>query len=233
MNTNQLNAVRSRAHVFDVTVRRATHVFDPAGAGVGENVSGHGRREVEDVSGDAEHAAVRVRCSVARSAADRLAGHATRPRPVRSQHRRRHARAAWAAGTAVRSLGDCGQPAATHGDKVYLVSLPGRYSAWFRNLEAHPEVTVRLRGGTFDGVTREITDAEERDAGKAIYCSSVNFFDRFTYLAHRTGPPTGERIRATLERWFAVCVPLVIDLSGAPHAAAMNGVLRLVRGSAQ
>jgi deazaflavin-dependent oxidoreductase (nitroreductase family) len=100
------------------------------------------------------------------------------------------------------------------GDKVYLVSLPGRYSAWFRNIQAHPQVRLRMRGGTFEGVAREITDLEEYEAGKAIYCGGVNPFDRLTYLAHRTGRPTAERIRAMLERWFTVCTPLLIELSG-------------------
>jgi deazaflavin-dependent oxidoreductase (nitroreductase family) len=100
------------------------------------------------------------------------------------------------------------------GDKVYLVSLPGRYSAWFRNIQARPRVTLRIRGGTFEGVAREITDPEEYQAGKAIYCGALNLFDRLTYLAHRTGRPTAERIRALLERWFTVCIPLIIELSG-------------------
>jgi deazaflavin-dependent oxidoreductase (nitroreductase family) len=100
------------------------------------------------------------------------------------------------------------------GDKVYLVSLPGRYSAWFRNIEAHPRVNLRIRGGTFEGMAREITDVEEYDAANAIYCAAVYPFDRLTYLTHRTGRPTAEQIRAVLERWYTVCVPLVIELSG-------------------
>jgi deazaflavin-dependent oxidoreductase (nitroreductase family) len=99
------------------------------------------------------------------------------------------------------------------GDKVYLVSLPGRYSAWFRNLQANPHVRLRIRGGTFDGVAREITDPAEYEAGKAIYCGTVNLFDRPMHRAHRRGRPTPERIRTLLERWFTVCTPLVIELS--------------------
>lgn len=99
------------------------------------------------------------------------------------------------------------------GEKVYLVSLPGRYSSWFRNIQAQPQVKVRMRGGTFEGVAREITDPEEYEAGKAIYCASLNLFDRPMYRNHRRGRPTPERIRALLERWFTVCTPLVIELS--------------------
>ena len=99
------------------------------------------------------------------------------------------------------------------GDRVYVVSLPGRYSAWFRNIQAQPHVTLRIRGGTFEGVAREITDPAEYETGKAIYCGALSIFDRFTYLAHRTGRPTADRIRALNERWFTVCIPLVIDLT--------------------
>ena len=100
------------------------------------------------------------------------------------------------------------------GDKVYLVSLPGRYSAWFRNIQAKPRVTLRMRGGTFEGIAREISDPAEYEAGKAVYCGTINSFDRLTYRAHRKGHPTPDRIRALLERWFTVCTPLVIELLG-------------------
>ena len=100
------------------------------------------------------------------------------------------------------------------GDKVYVVSLPGRFSAWSRNIEAEPSVKLRIRGGNFDGVARAITDAPERERAKAVYCGTVNPFDHMTYRAHRKGRPNPARIRALLERWFAVCLPLVIELSG-------------------
>ena len=99
------------------------------------------------------------------------------------------------------------------GDKVYLVSLPGRYGGWFRNIEAHPQVTLRMRGGTFDGVAREITDPAEHQTARNIYCGTLTPFDRGTYLVHRPGRPTPERIKAMLERWFAVCTPLVVEVS--------------------
>ena len=100
------------------------------------------------------------------------------------------------------------------GDKVYLVSLPGKYGAWFRNIQARPQVKLRMRGGTYDGVAREITDRDEYETARAIYCGSLNPFDRGAYLNHRTGRPTPERIREMLERWFTVCTPLVVELSG-------------------
>ena len=103
-----------------------------------------------------------------------------------------------------------------NGDKVYLVSLPGKYGGWFRNIQAQPQVKLRMRGGIFDGVAREITDRDEYETARAIYCDTVYPFDRGSYVNHRTGRPTEERIREMLERWFTVCTPLVIELSNEP-----------------
>ncbi|MDP9067881.1 MAG: nitroreductase family deazaflavin-dependent oxidoreductase [Actinomycetota bacterium] len=100
------------------------------------------------------------------------------------------------------------------GDKVYLVSLPGRYSSWFRNIQGQPQVNLRMRGGTFQGTAREIRDRDEYETARAIYCGTLTVFDRLSYLNHRTGLPTSERIRGMLERWFTVCTPLVVELSG-------------------
>ncbi len=98
------------------------------------------------------------------------------------------------------------------GDKVYLVSLRGRFGAWFRNLQAEPRVRLRLRGGTYDGVAREITNPAEYEAGKAVYCGTVNPFDRLEHRAHRRGRPTPERIRDLHTHWFTVGAPIVIDI---------------------
>lgn len=100
------------------------------------------------------------------------------------------------------------------GDKVYLVSLPGRFGGWFRNIQAHSQVKLRLRGGTFDGVARELGDGDEYETARTIYCGTLTPFDRATYLVHRTGRPTPETIRELLQRWFAVCTPLVVELCG-------------------
>lgn len=97
-------------------------------------------------------------------------------------------------------------------DKVFLVSLRGRYGAWYRNLAANPEVTLQVRGGRVTGTAREIRDAEEHAEARRAYCETVNFFDRLEYRAHRRGKPTPERIRALHDRWFTVCLPLVIEL---------------------
>ena len=99
------------------------------------------------------------------------------------------------------------------GDKVYLVSLRGRYGAWFRNTQAYPNVRLRIRGGSFDGAARAITDPAEYEAAKVAYCGTVNWFDRLEYRAHRRGRSTPERVRDLHTHWFTVGTPVVVDLS--------------------
>jgi deazaflavin-dependent oxidoreductase (nitroreductase family) len=100
------------------------------------------------------------------------------------------------------------------GNQVFVVSLAGRYGGWYRNLAANPRAQLRMRGGWFRGMVREIEDEAELAQARQIYCDTVTFFDRIEYLNHRKGRPTRERIRALHTRWFAVCMPLVFDVEG-------------------
>ena len=51
------------------------------------------------------------------------------------------------------------------GQQAYLVAIGGERNAWLENTRANPNVRLRIRGGTFSGVTRELRDeAEARDA---------------------------------------------------------------------
>ena len=99
------------------------------------------------------------------------------------------------------------------GNKVYLVSLRSRYGALFRNIQAEPHVTLRIRGGIFPALANEVTDPKEYEQAKTAYCGTLNPFDRLEHRAHRKGRPTPERIRALHEHWFWVGTPVVIDLS--------------------
>ncbi len=105
--------------------------------------------------------------------------------------------------------------AITRDDKAFLVSLRGQYGAWYRNLAANPHVELRIRGGRFRGIAREIRDADEYARAREAYCETLNFFDRLEYLAHRLGWPTKDRIRDLHVRWFTACTPIVIDLDRA------------------
>jgi deazaflavin-dependent oxidoreductase (nitroreductase family) len=100
-----------------------------------------------------------------------------------------------------------------NGETFYLVSLTGSGAAWFLNLKADPHVKLRIRGGIFDGLAREITDPAEHEKGKRDYSRTVNPFDRIEYRMHRTGAPTDEKIRAMHEKWYTDGTPMIIELS--------------------
>lgn len=100
-----------------------------------------------------------------------------------------------------------------NGEKVYLVSLTGSGAAWFLNAKANPQVKLRVKGGSFDGLAREITDPAAVEDGRRIYSTTVNPFDHVEYRMHRTGTPTDEKIRAMHEKWYTDGTPVVIELS--------------------
>jgi deazaflavin-dependent oxidoreductase (nitroreductase family) len=49
------------------------------------------------------------------------------------------------------------------GDSVYLVSIGGPDIAWLKNIQANPNVFLRIPGGTFTGRARELTDPLEAE----------------------------------------------------------------------
>jgi deazaflavin-dependent oxidoreductase (nitroreductase family) len=110
--------------------------------------------------------------------------------------------------------------AVRHANRAYIVmirpTLASRASAWVAawmwNIRANPNVRLRIRGGTFTGRARELTDAEELRAAREVYCGTVNPFDYFEYAFHRVGRPTRARIEALHHGWFDTGIPLVVEL---------------------
>ncbi len=105
------------------------------------------------------------------------------------------------------------------GPKAYIVMLgpvllgrPGAVSAWLLNVRADPRVRLRIRGGTFAGVARELTDAAEIAQAMAVYCSTVSRFDYIECAFHRGGRPTRAKIEELHRGWFENGVPLVVEL---------------------
>jgi deazaflavin-dependent oxidoreductase (nitroreductase family) len=98
------------------------------------------------------------------------------------------------------------------GDKVYVAAMKGgETTGWVKNARANPSLTVRLRGGTFPGLARDLTEAE-REEGSEAYCETVTPFDYMTYMMWRKGVPTPSRIRALFRGWFRDGTPLIIAL---------------------
>lgn len=98
------------------------------------------------------------------------------------------------------------------GDTAYLVAIGGEHSRWLKNVRAHPEVALRIRGGRFTGVVREPCDPGEIDEARAVFCETVKPFDYGECMVHRAGRPTREKIVALHRKWFEGGAPLVVEL---------------------
>jgi deazaflavin-dependent oxidoreductase (nitroreductase family) len=102
------------------------------------------------------------------------------------------------------------------GDRVYLVAIGGPRAAWVKNVRADPNVRLRIRGGAFAGVARELErDTEELEVATAVFCETLNPFDFYECRMHLPGTPSAERIEQLHRSWFTHGTPLVIELVAA------------------
>lgn len=98
------------------------------------------------------------------------------------------------------------------GDKAYLVSIGGDRTAWFRNIQANPNVRLRIRSGRFGGVARTLRDQAEREEAMTAFCGTVTAFDYAECGVHRRGRPTRSKIVELHRAWFEGGIPLVVEL---------------------
>jgi deazaflavin-dependent oxidoreductase (nitroreductase family) len=107
------------------------------------------------------------------------------------------------------------------GDRVYLfalrlphiaVSNPGAVQAWVHNIRANPNVRLRICGGDFDGVAREIADVVERELARSLVCDTVFPNDYGECALHLRGLPTRTKVQELHRYWFETGIPIVIDL---------------------
>jgi deazaflavin-dependent oxidoreductase (nitroreductase family) len=107
------------------------------------------------------------------------------------------------------------------GNKAYLVQLrppelamtrPSAVSAWVWNIRANPNVELRIRGGTFAGVARELKEPAELAEARHTLCETVKLFDYGECNVHLRGLPTRAKIQELHRYWFDTGVPLVVDL---------------------
>jgi deazaflavin-dependent oxidoreductase (nitroreductase family) len=107
------------------------------------------------------------------------------------------------------------------GDCAYLVQLvpphvavtrPGAVSSWVWNIRANPRVRLRIKGGSFDGLAREINDPAEREAARSVICESVYPTDYAEAGLHLRGHPTRAKIKELHRYWFDTGHPLVVEL---------------------
>jgi deazaflavin-dependent oxidoreductase (nitroreductase family) len=106
------------------------------------------------------------------------------------------------------------------GDKAYIVMLRptpkaiamSSTSAWVLNIRADPRVRLRMKGGTFAGVARELKDPIEAQRAADEYCETINPFDYAECTFHRSGRPTRAKIKELHRSWFEHGIPLEIEL---------------------
>ena len=106
-------------------------------------------------------------------------------------------------------------------DKVYIVQLrppelamtrPSAVAAWVWNIRSNPNVELRIRGGTFAGVARELKDPAELAEAREALSETVNLFDYGECELHLRGLPTRSKIKDLHRYWFDTGIPLVVDL---------------------
>jgi deazaflavin-dependent oxidoreductase (nitroreductase family) len=107
------------------------------------------------------------------------------------------------------------------GNKAYLVSLrlpeqamrrPSAVAAWVWNIRSEPSVRLRIRGGTFAGIARELSEPAELEQARKALSDTVNLFDYGECSVHLRGLPMRAKIRELHGYWFDTGVPLVIEL---------------------
>jgi deazaflavin-dependent oxidoreductase (nitroreductase family) len=97
-------------------------------------------------------------------------------------------------------------------DRAYLVAIGGEFSGWLKNVRTNPEVRLRIRGGRFTGVARELRDAAEKEEAMSAYCETVIPFDYAECRVHRKGRPTRSKVVELHRTWFEGGIPLVVEL---------------------
>jgi deazaflavin-dependent oxidoreductase (nitroreductase family) len=107
------------------------------------------------------------------------------------------------------------------GNNAYLINLrppklamsrPSAVAAWVWNIRANPNVRLRIRGGTFVGLARELKDPAELEHARAALCETVNLFDYGECDLHLHGLPTRAKIKELHHYWFDTGIPLVVEL---------------------
>jgi deazaflavin-dependent oxidoreductase (nitroreductase family) len=111
------------------------------------------------------------------------------------------------------------------GSSVYVVMLrppvvamenPDIITAWVLNIRSDPNVSLRLRGGEFPGLARELAEPDELQKARDVFCEAVVPFDYGECNVHLRGLPNRNKIRELNRYWFDTGVPLAIDLAIAP-----------------
>jgi deazaflavin-dependent oxidoreductase (nitroreductase family) len=102
------------------------------------------------------------------------------------------------------------------GNRAFIVMIKPhitvKASAWVLNIRANPNVSLRIRGGTFAGIARELNDEKELQQASELYRGAVHPFDYVECTFHRGWHPTRSKVKELHSSWFDTGIPLVIQL---------------------
>ena len=98
------------------------------------------------------------------------------------------------------------------GSRAFLLAIGGENVAWLKNIRVNPKVRLRIPGGTFSGIAREVRDNAERDEARDAFVGTVMPWDYAECNFHRPGRPTREKIQELHRTWFEHGVPVIVDL---------------------
>src|ERR1700733_4253258 len=96
------------------------------------------------------------------------------------------------------------------GERAYLVQLrppklqrehPAAIAGWVWNIRANPHVRLRIRGGSFAGVARELTQPAELALARAAMTETVHLADYGECDLHMRGWPTRAKIQELHAYW--------------------------------
>ncbi len=93
-----------------------------------------------------------------------------------------------------------------------MVSIGGPDMAWLKNIQANPNVSLRIVGGRFAGRARKLSDPLEIEQARDAYCEPTNAVDYMACMNWRKGRPTRSRIKDLTRGWFEEGIPLVVEL---------------------
>lgn len=96
---------------------------------------------------------------------------------------------------------------------VIAMARPSAVTAWVWNIRANPNVRLRIRGGTFKGVARELNEPAELERAREAFCETVNATDYGECALHLRGLPTRSKIKELHRYWLDTGIPLVVDLA--------------------
>jgi deazaflavin-dependent oxidoreductase (nitroreductase family) len=107
------------------------------------------------------------------------------------------------------------------GNKTYIVQLrppelamtrPSAVAGWVWNIRSNPNVELRIRGGTFAGVARELNEPAELAEAREAFSETVTLFDYGECDLHLRGLPTRAKIKELHRYWFDTGIPLIVEI---------------------